>query len=351
MAARRVQQPRRPTPRLARNAIPKDDQYLLLCGSGITLGIIIIAFIWWSEKHYGNFHLLSKTLKNNVMKGASRPKKNQEGFNIIFSAKFSPVGKLDDPFIRDRGYLLLVRSEERKLIGRARLRKGKKNNIRSYTLAHDKILFGSFRGKEIYNTLVKTYLKENLTLKRELIKNRRLPIVGNRLLATSDSGDEIKVSYQYIPKKTFTIVAKQKKGRLVPIPLLKDWDNKFLIIPGKKSVRQVADHFIRKNRFYSYVFRVYGFGFMWFAFCLFFIPFQGNFKSWSFLSSYTRILPLVFAVPVTILAISASNSNPDIRSLAIQSGAFLLFFLFFIARNRNLGTEKRESVDFYGPNY
>ncbi|MFK7826284.1 MAG: TMEM43 family protein [Oligoflexales bacterium] len=350
MASRRRQDPRMQPPRQKKNAIPSDDQYLLLSGSGITLGIIIICFIWWSEKNYGNFHQLSKVLRNDVMAGKSQPKKSQEGFNLLISAKFKLVENLNDPYLARKKYLFLVRNEERKLLGRARLRNKNKSVIKSYTLAHKKLLFGSFRGKEVYNTLVKTYLKENLTLSRELLKNRRLPIIGNKILVGADIGNEKKISYQYIPRQTFTIVAKQRKGRLIPIPLLKKWDNKFLIVPGKKTLREVANHFVRKNKFYSYIFRVYGLGFMWFAFCLFFIPFQGNFKSWSFLSSFTRILPLIFALPTTILAISTSNSNPDLRSLGIQTGSFLFFLLFFIYRNRSLATEKRESIDFYGPN-
>lgn len=349
MASRRRQSPRNPPPRQAKSAIPSDDQYLLLCGSGITLGLVIICFIWWSEKNYGNFHKLSRTLRNDVMVGVSKPRKNQEGYNLLISASFNPVEELEDPYLKSDNYLLLTRTEEREVISRSR--RGKtKNQTKIITLEHSKTRFGSFRGRDVYNTLVKTYLKDNLILTKGILKDRRLPIVGNRLSVFSSSGEEKKISYQYIPMQTFTIVAKQRKGRLLPLSVLKNWDNKFLIIPGKRSLKELSNHFIRKNKFYSYVFRLYGFAFMWFAFCLFFIPFQGNFKSWSFLSSYTRILPLLFALPITILCISTSNSNPDIRSLGIQTLSFLFFLLFFIYRNRNLGTEKREAIDFYGPN-
>ena len=346
MASRRRGKAHKPPQKQAKNAIPSDDQYLLLCGSGITLGLIIICFIWWSEKNYGNFHLLSKTLRNDVMVGASGPKKSQEGFNLLISASFNPLEQLEDPYLKENDHLLITRNEETENIGRSRRSKKSKTDIRSVTLTHSKIRFGSYRGKEVYSTLVKTYLKDNLILTKGSLKDPRLPIVGNKILLSSDK----KIFYQYIPMQTFTIVAKQRKGRLFPLPMLKNWDNKFLIVPGERSLKEVSKHFIRKNKFYSYIFRLYGFAFMWFAFCLFFIPFQGNFKSWSFLSSYTRILPLIFALPVTILAISTSNSNPDIRSLGIQTLSFLCFLLFFIYRNRNLGTEKREAIDFYGPN-
>lgn len=352
MGSKKRKKPRNPPPikrkrKRKRKSIGADDQYFLLCGSGITIGLVVICFIWWSEKHYGNFYQLSNLLKNEVMVGTARPKSEQEGYNVIMSGTFKLVGKLQDPYLKASNHLFLERHEE--LINERRKRKGKKNIIRKYPIFHDKILFGTFRGRDVYKTLIKTYLKDSLAIKDEMLRDR-LPVIGNKLRVRTSSGQQKKISYQYIPMQTFTIVAHQENGRLSPMPLLADWDNKYLIMPGKRSLSQVSHHFIRKNRFYSYIFRVYGLGLMWFAFCLFFIPFQGNFKSWSFLSSYTRILPLLFAIPTTVMAIASSNSNPSIRSLAFQAGGFFFFLLYFIAQNRSLGTEKREAIDFYARN-
>lgn len=310
------------------------QSYFLACGGSIAFTCVIICFIWWSERNYGVGNKISKAILSDLKYGRNSARRNQENKNLFLTARFRVRKPIKDKYLKKGPYLKLIRTTE--------YYPWRKNSEDSRTKVRTriakKVTYGGYRGKDVFNSLLKTQVAEDLILSPKLLKKPRLPIEGKYIYLRSTSNvsrrRDRRISYKVIRNTEYTLVGKQKKKHLVPLKYIKHWSNQFMLISGKYSPQALIDVFVTQKRFYNYIFRLYGTGFLWLSFCFFFLPFQGSFRLFGFLSNYTRILPLLFAVPTAGVLILTSYNTPTLRTLMTQLLSYCSLALLFIHNNK-----------------